>query len=220
MRVAGRAVDKIDRVPEGAELRQVRLPEQDRARAAHAPDHLGVRGRHPVRKQLRPIGGGHPRDRDHLLRGERHAVQWPQRLTTSHQRVRLARLLAGLLQPQQDDRVHVRIARIDASRVRVNHFDGAHIVRTHRLSHRCRRALHEARHATILKHESPPQRTGLAQRASEILTAGCASIPSSEPRHASTEQVFGSRLASPAVADAARPLPRLTDPAPPLDRAT
>jgi hypothetical protein len=86
-------------VPEGAELRQVGLPEQDRAGAAHPPDHLGVLGRHPVSQEARTVGRRHSRDRDYLLDRERHAVERPQRVTTGNSRIGGLRFLPRLLQP-------------------------------------------------------------------------------------------------------------------------
>ena len=146
VRVAGRAVDAVDRVPEAAELGHVRLAEQDRSRGAQAADHDRVGVGDARLDEQRAVARRHPRDRHDLLHGEGHAVQRPGVLAARQRRVGPRRLGARLVDPRQDDRVDLAVALGDPRGVGLDQFDRTHLALTDRARHPCRRALDERVH--------------------------------------------------------------------------
>ena len=150
------SVDAVDRVPECAEHGEVGLAHQDRTGSSHSPDHLGIPGRHPPGEQQRPVRAGQPRHRDHLLDGERHAMQRPQTVAARNRQVRRGRLLPRAA--RNHDRIDLRVACLDALRVGLEQLRGAHLARADRARHPRRRSLDQLGHRRGL----PSRRVGSA----------------------------------------------------------
>ena len=158
VRVPRRAEQPVDRVPPERELGDVGLAEQHRARLPQAADHLAVLVVHAVGEQQRPGRRAHARDRDRILRGERHAVEralLPGRAPRRPRPPPRARV-----EPRQHERVELRVALGDARRVRVEELERAD---------------------TRAPGRRSPSTTPSARRALSTLQPGLAGCSSSEP---------------------------------------
>ena len=143
-RAAARATRRAARVPgvarravgvglgrrQRAELGRVRLAEEDEARGAEPRGRVGVVRRHEA-EALEQAGahvvGVVGRVGEQVLQEERHAAKGPA------WQVRRRRLGARLLEERDDDRVQLRVDRLDAGNGRVDERRGAEFAAPHQL---------------------------------------------------------------------------------------
>ena len=133
MRVVGGTVDEVHRVVERAQLGDVRLAEQDRARGAQILDHDSVLARDVSLENARGVAARQSGDLDRFLDGERHSVERAELVTGRYGPLGRPRLLPSLLEPRHDERVQRRVERLDPVHVGVEHLDGAHLSAPDRL---------------------------------------------------------------------------------------
>ena len=118
--VAGDAVDRVVGLRAEAELGRVGLADDDRARRPQ-PRHEGlVDGAHPVAVDRRSRGPRQVRHLSEVLHRDRQAVQGPA-LRRTVARCGLVEHLGPVAHP--DDRVDLRVERLDAVEVGVHHLD-------------------------------------------------------------------------------------------------
>ena len=101
----------------GAELGDVRLPDQDRPGLPQAGDRGRVAGRHLDGSQARRLARGQARRRDRLLDRERHSRERPG--------PRIGSRLTGPVEIENHDRVQLGVPLLDPFGVQVEHLDRA-----------------------------------------------------------------------------------------------
>ena len=105
-RIAGRPVDRIDRIGAGTELRGVGLADHDRAGPAHRRDLALVGLGHEVGELGRAEGGAQAFGQRQILDPDRQAEERPERLARHDRAFRRPRLGLGAVPAGGDERVH------------------------------------------------------------------------------------------------------------------
>ena len=104
------------------ELVRVAFADDDRARFFQLSHALGIRCRHVIREETRPLCREDARGIDDVLDADRHAVQRAAVVAALNLTFRLCRVLTGLVRAHGDERVELGVQGLDLPQMRVHHF--------------------------------------------------------------------------------------------------
>jgi len=113
-----------------AELREVRLAEDDGAGRLQASDRDVVRLRHQLGEEPRAARRAEAARVERVLERERHTVQRAERLALHHRDLRLARGHARDVGRDHAEGVEARVQRLDAGQQRLGDLDGRELLVT------------------------------------------------------------------------------------------